>query len=170
MKCLKHYATCRCEGPIWTTSDNPQFLALREKKKKYSVRVKEILRLVDTRGTEREFHDNHVGYFAFLPGSLRQKIADILKVPIYSVAREMNGDILHRTKGSRVFVQTGEQDGKYMLTYEVISKDLCEQVIAILDAPITQELRNESEADYRRMADALDHHYDPEFYYPKEAQ
>ena len=158
--CLKHYATCKCEDPVWTTTENPIFQAKLLTQEMMQEQSKNILRLVDSRGAEKEFHDAHVGTYVWLPGSLRQKIANILQVPVYSVAREVYGDIEHRTQGKRVFVQTGEKDGEYVLTFEVIPEDLCQKIRMILDSPITPVLHEESEADYRRNAELLDNHKD----------
>jgi hypothetical protein len=126
--------------------------------------------LVDSRGKEKEFHDNHIGVFAWLPGSIRQKIADLLQQPVYSVAREINGDIQHRTQGKRIFIQTGERDDRYVLTFEIMDENLCNKINAILDEPVTDELRAESEADYHRNVELLENHEDIPTYIPKEVK
>jgi hypothetical protein len=97
------------------------------------------MRLVDTLGEEKEFHDAHVAYYLFLPQSFRSEISSVLGAPIYSVAREKHGDVL----GGRVFAQTGEKDGDYLLTFEVMDKDAAKAVCAILERKLTQRLRQE---------------------------
>jgi hypothetical protein len=164
LKCGKHYATCQCEEPVWTTSEDPKYRELLGRQ----AYAHKIMRLVDSRGVEKEFDFTHIGYYVWLPGSLRQKIADVIRVPVYSVGREITGPITNRTNGNRIFIQTGERDGTYLLTFELMPEDLCEKVRAILDAPITDALREESNADYHRNVEMLDHHQDLPVSQPKE--
>jgi hypothetical protein len=113
------------------------------------------LRLMDTRGVEKEFHDNHVGTYIWLPGSLKKMIGEVLGAPIYSVGRETYGPMDNRTYGDRVFVQTGERDGNYLLTFEVVEPELCARVVEILSTPPTKELRDESQRDYEQKCREL---------------
>jgi len=115
------------------------------------------LREVDTRGTEKEWSDNHVGYYISLPRTLEKKIEMVLGESFYSVAREKEtrpypeNDIL----GKRVFIQTGYRDGTYLITYEVMDPELCRQICEILDTPLTPELREEAERDYQAFCRKL---------------
>jgi hypothetical protein len=110
------------------------------------------LRLVDDRGAERDWAWHSIGYFAFAPRSINNEISAILGHPVYCMGIEkiimpLGNDVWM----NRLFVQTGERDDKYLLTYEIMSPEICQQIKAILQRQITEAQKAEMEREYQRF-------------------
>jgi hypothetical protein len=113
------------------------------------------LRKIEPNGPEQEWMDNHCGYYVWLPSSICNDIATLTGWPVYCVGREANGPIDNRTHGKRIFVQTGERQGTYLLTFEVVDPIMCDFIITLLDRSVTQALRDESERNYHAACRSL---------------
>lgn len=109
------------------------------------------LRTVDSRDTEQEWADRHIGYYVWMPTSIRHEISEILGHPVYCAGREKNGD----AHGSRIFLQTGQRDGNYLLTFEVVSKARCKKVIKVVERPVTQAQRDEMDREWEKARERL---------------
>lgn len=110
------------------------------------------LRLVDTLGEEKEWSDGCIGYYLWMPPSVRKSLSKIIGHPVYSfgVEKEKNDDG-EWVEVERYFVQTGERNGTYLLTFEIMDKELNPFITPILKQKLTDQQRQEIEDEYHRM-------------------
>jgi hypothetical protein len=110
------------------------------------------LRLVDDRGAEKEWAWRGIGYFAFCPQSINSEISAILGHPVYCMGIEkIIMPLGNEIWLDRLFVQTGQRDGDYLLTYEIMSPELCAQIKPILQRPLTAQQKAEIETEYQNF-------------------